>query len=118
MVGALRRSRTLRSVGIKTLLPERVEHQPHLIGTLLRFLRQVHAGLRDLHPFGAHAYERVVTPHEHVAGAERGHRHLANVQRAVPKMVAGLLHIVLDERQPGGRAADQASGFSRMNVIR
>ena len=102
----------------QALLPERVEHQLDLVGALLRLLREAHARLGDFHLLGAHAHERVVISHEHVAGAERGHWHLADVQGAVAKIVADLLHIVLDERQPGGRAADQASGFSRMNVIR
>ena len=84
--------------GDKTLLAERVEHQPDLIGALLRLLHEAHARLGDLHLFGAHAHERVVIAHEQVACADRGDGHLADIQGAVAEVLADLFHFVLEEK--------------------
>jgi hypothetical protein len=40
-----------------------------------------------------------MAPHEHVTGANRGDGHLADVQGAIAKVVADLLHIVLKKRR-------------------
>ena len=81
------------SVGVvETYLTHTLKYFPYLVGPSLGFLEQIHPSLLDLHAFGAGAYDRIQTPHQHAAAAANRFWHLFQPELPCSVILYNLLH--------------------------